>query len=172
MGVFDVRKHILNQGREEEQVVDAPAFSLTKVLASGAVIIAPLATLLTDFLADAELASVHYVALALGLLGFLAVTAAADVLARGIATGASKHADVAKRNAEAAAERAAAQEKVADAQFARLMRFETPLAARRIKVGPDAPIKLLALAQGRTPYYLAQEGDEVMWLGESEVKIA
>ena len=161
------QEHILNQGREEEQVVDAPAFSITKVLGLGAVIIAPLATYVTEQLSEVELESAHYVAIVLGLLGFLAVTAAADVLARGIATAASKSAEVAE-----------AQAKIVDARRARLMTFESPVAAhRRVAREPnkpnkrDVPIKLLALAGGQKPYLLAQEGDELNWLPEEDVTI-
>ena len=85
----------LNSGKEaqEKEVVDAPAFSLTKVLAAAAVIVPPLATLLVEQLEDVDLRAANYVALAIGVLGFLAITAAADVLARSLATAAEKNAE-------------------------------------------------------------------------------
>src|SRR4051812_47660970 len=88
---------LLNTGADaDKQVVEAPAFSLTKVLGAGAVIITPIATIIVDKVQkQTDFKAQHYVALALGLLGFLAITAAADVLARSIVTASKKNAEAA-----------------------------------------------------------------------------
>src|SRR5215203_4720308 len=88
---------LLNQGSDakENQVVEAPAFSLTKVLSSGAVILTPIAAAVVSSLDSVDFSASNYVALAVGLLGFLAITAAADVLARAVATSAEKNAQAA-----------------------------------------------------------------------------
>src|SRR5262245_323659 len=109
---------LLNKSSKDEQVVDAPAFSLTKVLASAAVIITPIATLLVEQLKNVDLTSGNYVALATAVLGFLAIASAADVLGRSYASGAARHAEamekVADKNVEVAHAGAESAEKVAD----------------------------------------------------------
>ena len=109
----------LNQGtNSEKQVVEAPAFSLTKVLGAGAVIITPLATVLVEQLKNKDnFKAGDYVVLAIGLLGFLAITAAADVLSRGFVTAAKKEAEAAKHGGVQAT-----------ASMAHLVPFETPIA--------------------------------------------
>jgi hypothetical protein len=131
---------LLNKGASgDAQVVDAPAFSLTKVLGSAATIIAPLSALLANWLTDANLNAGDYVALTLGLLAFLAITASADVLARAWATA-------------GAADKSASE--------AGLIPFKAPLAGRRIKDGEDAHIKVLAAANRREgPVFLVAEAD-------------
>jgi hypothetical protein len=138
---------------QKSQVVDAPAFSLTKVLASGSVIVAPLATLLVDKLSDLDLKPHHWVALIIGLLGFLAVTAAADVLARSLATAAAK-------NAEAAA-----------AGIAQFIRFQDPLAAHQGTGTTRSSVEVLAVAHAGQPYFLVKDGDSIKWEPQSGVTI-
>ena len=53
-----------------------------------ALIVAPIAAYLVDWLSDINLTEQHFVALAIGLFGFVAVAAAADVLARSVVTAA------------------------------------------------------------------------------------
>jgi hypothetical protein len=146
----------LNQGtNDEKQVVQAPAFSLTKVLAAGAVIITPLSTLLVEQLKKHDnFKAGHYVALALGLLAFLAITAAADVLSRGFVT-AAKDGGV-----------------QAAANMARLVPFETPITGLRELPGPDETVKVLAAASGDHPYLLIQgEDDKITWVRAKDVKV-
>jgi hypothetical protein len=153
----------LNQGEEAEQkqVVEAPAFSLTKVLASGAVIITPLATLLVDKLDKADFRPAHYVALALGLLGFLAIASAADVLARAIGTAAVKK-----------AEAATAGQAQAAANAARLVPFDTPVTALWSLPGPDQQVKVLAAASAGDPYLLVQgDDDKLTWVLAKDVRV-
>jgi hypothetical protein len=85
-----------------KQAVEAPAFSLTKVLGTAALIVAPVATVIVEALGTIELDAQHYVALAIGLFGFLAVAAAADVVARSVVTAAETNATAAEANRKAA----------------------------------------------------------------------
>jgi hypothetical protein len=59
---------LLNQSpaAQDAQVVQAPAFSLTKVLASAAIIITPIATIIVDQVKTVKLSAGNYVALANG----------------------------------------------------------------------------------------------------------
>jgi hypothetical protein len=147
---------ILNRSTSEaaNQVVTAPAFSLTKVLASAAIIIGPIATLVVDKLSKSvNLTGGSLVALALGLLGFLAITASADVLARAWATAAEKNAAG------------------AEAGRGRLVRFATPIDGHRIdgKTNPD--VVVIGFAQGNPPRFLVVEGTTAKWLRQSELTL-
>ena len=146
-------KFLLNQSSEakESEIVKPPAFSLTKVLSAGAVIVAPIATIVVDKL-DEGLTAQHYIALAIGILAFLAVASAADVLARAVATSAQT--------------KAAA----ATASMGQLLTFKKPLAAKRIvKSAEDVDVHLLAAAQADQAYYLVKEEDDISWLPASHV---
>lgn len=151
---------LLNQGiaAEEAEVVDAPAFSLTKVLASAAVVVTPIATALVAQLTKVTFTAETFVALAIGLLGFLAITASADVLARALATAAEK-------NAQAAV-----------AGLAQLITFEEPLDATRIQRGEgraaeDPPVEVLASAYAGEPYFLIKENSSLKWEPASGINI-
>jgi hypothetical protein len=154
---------LLNQGANgEKQVVEAPAFSLTKVLTSGAVIVTPTAALVLDGLeTHVNFRAHHYVALAIGLLGFLAIAGAADVLARALVTGAEKNAEAANATRLQAA-----------AGAAHLVPFDTPIASHHVLDGSDAPVKVLAAASGDSPYLLVQDKDgKITWVPAKEVKV-
>lgn len=138
---------------EAKDVVDAPAFSLTKVLGAGAVIVAPIAAFVVDNLKTVDLDGNHYVSLAIGLLGFLAITAAADVLARSIATAAEK-------NAQASA-----------ASVGQFMQFQKPLDGHRVAAGEDPSVTVLAAAYAGEPYFLVKEGDSISWRPQSSITI-
>jgi len=153
----------LNQGENsEKQVVEAPAFSLTKVLTAGAVIVTPIATIVVEQVEKHEnFRAHHYVALAIGLLGFLAIASAADVLARALVTGADKKAEAANATRLQAA-----------AGAAHLVPFDTPVPSHHDKVGRDAPVKVLAAASGDEPYLLIQDKDgKITWVLAKEVKV-
>jgi len=173
MGITDF---FTNEGKE--QVVEAPAFSLTKVLTSGAMIITPVAALLTKWLGDATPSEWNYVALTLGLLGFLAIAGAADVIARAIATAAESKAKAKTAAAESHAKAtesqakgAESQAKAAAASVAQLVTFTTPLDGRHVLEGTDKAVKVFAVAQGVEPYYLVQEDSKINWLTGSEVSV-
>ncbi len=147
------------ENAKTNQVVEAPAFNLTKVLGAGAIIITPIATLLVEALKKHDnFKAQHYVALAIGLLGFLAITAAADMLARSIAVAAKQNAEAAQRGLDTARVRAVAS-------MARLVPFDTPIAAHRVRAGADEPVKVLAAASADDPYLLVQGEDEkIAWV--------
>ena len=152
-------KFLLNQGGDgaEAMVVEAPAFSLTKVMTAGAVIVTPLATLVIEKLNDEGLRANQLVVIAVGLLGFLAITAAADVLARAIATAAEKNAVAAVTS------------------IAQFSPFKAPLPGTRVSADahtPDPAVDVLAAAQGDVAYFLVREGDKLSWWPASEIAIA
>jgi hypothetical protein len=72
-----------------DTAVSAPAFSITKVLATGAGILTPLAALLAARLGSMDFSAAEVVALTVALLGFLAIVATADVISRSLVTARS-----------------------------------------------------------------------------------
>jgi hypothetical protein len=152
-----------SEDAQEAQVVEAPAFSLTKVLAASAVVITPLATFIVDQLSKVNLSAGNYTTLVLGLLGFLAITASADVFSRAYATAAKEHATA-----------ATAAITTATAGVGHVVPFTKPLAAHRISnkegVG-DAAVEVLASAYADGPRFLVKEDSSVTWLRASEVTI-
>jgi hypothetical protein len=132
--------------------VEAPAFSITKVLATGAAVIAPIAAGISDWLKEGEgLENQHWVALALGLLGFLAVITAADVLARSVAAAADKKA------------------KAAEASRALLIRFDAPLSGELSDPKFDIPVEVVAAAGGDQPYFLVRQDKALTWVPAAEI---
>lgn len=142
---------------DPETPVATPAFSLTKVLGAGAVIITPLATILVNAINKNDFQPIHYVMLAIALLGFLAITSAADVLARGIASGAQSYADASG----------------ALADTSNMIKFDEPLEASYVKENAHkaTDITVLAALGGNAPHYLVQEGDVIKWMPVAEVKV-
>ena len=146
---------LLNKTTDEaelaKQAVEAPAFSLTKVLGTAALIVAPIAAYLVDRLSALNLNEQHFVALAIGLFGFLAVAAAADVVARSVVTAAEK-------NAEATV-----------AGLCRFIPFDDPVPARTRSSGTR--VEVLAVTHGREPYCLVQNGASINWRPKSDITI-
>lgn len=146
-------KFLLNQPEDQDelakQAVEAPAFSLTKVLSTAALIVTPIAAYLVDWLSDINLTEQHFVALAIGLFGFLAVAAAADVLARSIVTAAETKAD-------------------ARADF---IRFEEPIPAReRIDDrGGHRDVQVLGIRARPKPRYMVTNDDGITWKHPSKI---
>jgi hypothetical protein len=153
---------LLNQGDEAQakEVVEAPAFSLTKVLAAGAVVVAPIATLLVEQLQNVDLRAQHYVALAIGVLGFLAITAAADVLARSLAAAAQRNAEAAQNTAHAST-----------AGIGQFIQFQDPLAAHQGTGTARSSVEVLAVAHAGEPYFLVKKGDSINWRPGSDITI-
>lgn len=142
------------------QVVEAPAFSLTKVMGAAAVIVAPLATLLVNKITSVDLSAGNYVAIAAALLGFLAITSAADVLGRSIATGATAQATQ--------AENLAAE---ARTSLAKLIPFGTPIPGTHTETGVDTPVTVLAAARGDVAYLLVQQGGTLKWYPAAQINL-
>src|SRR5438067_564458 len=76
---------LLNRGNPDTAVA-APAYSITKVLATGASLVTPLVVLLASKLGSLDFSSAEIVVLTVAVLGFLAIVAAADVISRSSAT--------------------------------------------------------------------------------------
>lgn len=128
------------------------------MLASAAIVVTPIATALVAQLKDVSFTAGTFVALALGVLGFLAITASADVLARAVATSAEK----------------TAQASVAG--LAQLIPFEEPLNGTLIKSGAgraaqDAAVEVLASAYAGEPYFLTKENGTLKWEPASVISI-
>lgn len=147
-------KFLTNEGADAGTTgVVAPAFSLTKVLASAAIIIGPIATLIVNKVGDVDFSPGQIVALALGLLGFLAIVTAADVIARAIAAAAGKRA------------------KATQAGFARTIIFSQPLPSE-LKEPAGRAVIALAVAQGDEDLYLIREEEKLRWLPAAELDLA
>jgi hypothetical protein len=141
---------LLNTDSKKEQVVDAPAFSLTKVLTIGAPVDTGLVSLISDkqnwF--SGEMRPVHYTVLVVAVLGLIAIAGSADVIARGIATAATR-----------------APTKVVS--------FAEPIAASRFLEGADAQVKVVAYSMEEPPRYLCvnNDGTELRWETEASLAI-
>ncbi len=148
--LMGVRKLFLNRGVEDE-LVEAPAFSLTKVMAAIAPLVTAVVTLLAATLAEVEFTSAEITTLLVVLIAFLAVTGAADVLARAVAASARHAATSAARE--------------------RLIRFPTPLSASIAAGGADPPVSVIAAAAG--PEYLCvREDGTATWESADNVRFA
>jgi hypothetical protein len=93
MGIYSF---FANKGAEAEEgaVIEAPAFSITKVMAAVAPLLTAGTTWAVSTLGDTKFNSGQISAIIIALIGFLAVTGAADVLARAVATAAEKRSTV------------------------------------------------------------------------------
>ena len=139
--------------------VSTPAFSLTKVLSSGAIIIGPIATLLVDKVAKINFSAGQLVALAIGLLGFLAITASADVLGRSYAAAASSRSDAATAELQAS-----------QAAGSTFVPFPHPVEGRKIlATGEDPPVEIYGSAFGDQGYFLVRESGAFSWLPAATV---
>jgi hypothetical protein len=149
---------LLNKGTKAGET-DARAFSLTKVLSSGAIVVGPLATLLVDKISNIDFSPGQIVALAIGLLGFLAFTASADVLGRSYAAATKLSSDS-----------AATELRAAQAAHGQLVPFPSPVQGRMIAPGADPPVKILASAFGDQAYFLVRsEAGDLSWVPAPQV---
>jgi hypothetical protein len=117
---------------DKDVVVNAPAFSITKVMAVVAPVVTALASLASKWIGGYKFTSTEITVLIVSLLAFLAVTASADVLARGMATSAEKKA----------------------AGRARIVTFRPPLKAQLALPGPDEAVTVIAISDASPPEYL------------------
>jgi hypothetical protein len=138
---------LLNTSTDGSEPVGAPAFSLTKVLATAAVVLTPLTTVLVNFVSSADVTEWQIVVLIVAVLAFLAVTASADVLARA---------------------RAAAGTRTEWPQYSE---FAPALPATLVKDGRDARVEVVAARQhGSEAQFLVHEaGQRLRWVGQSEL---
>jgi hypothetical protein len=152
------------------------------VLAAGAIIIGPIAAGVLEALDDLQ--AHHWVVLAVGLLGFLAITASADVLGRSIAAAGKSRADAstaaarsradasiaaARSRADASTAAAKSRAEASVASIAGMTTFSEPLAGHRVTTGQDVAIEVLASATGG--YFLVKEDNSLKWLNQGDVRI-
>lgn len=143
---------LLNQseGSKKSADVEAPAFSLTKVLATVAAVVAPVVTVVVDKATNVNLTNWNWVALAIGVLGFLAITASADVLARSRATA------------------AAANLKAAQMLQGHFVQFPNELDAHY----DNHDAKVIGFANGSDQFYLVKKANgDVKWVKKGEVQV-
>ncbi|WP_328989303.1 hypothetical protein OG394_24030 [Kribbella sp. NBC_01245] len=154
MASFDPKKWLLNSDGAGDQVVKAPAFSLTKVLTIATPLLTIVVGLVGDYMKDKEInwAPSHIVSLALGVLALVAIISAADLIARGVATAATVTADGAAR------------------QPASLSTFATPLKASRISVNPNVDVKIAAISSEHPPRFLCvDKKGNATWESETDL---
>lgn len=153
-----LKSFFLNTDEDESSVVKAPAFSLTKVMIVVAPLLTTLVTFVTDKLPGADLNGTNLAAIVISLVGFLAITGAADVIARGVATSAQ-----AKADATVAAQTAKSG----------IVRFETPLSGRLALPGPDETVHVIAASDTEPPKYLCvREDSSLTWEDSSDVSLS
>jgi hypothetical protein len=160
--------------QDSGQVVEAPAFSSTKVLTSAAVIITPLVTILLNTMQgdNFSFTPAECVTLTLGVLAFVAVLGSADVLARAWATAAALRAKAIEGAEQAAAaelkERLAlevAQQKGWAIDKGQTLFLSVPVPVTVPKAGADAAGSMLAVKHdGKDFEYLVQvDGAAPTW---------
>jgi hypothetical protein len=143
-GTMQLIDFFLNKKEQEKQDVTAPAFSITKVLGAAAIIVAPIATLVVDATTKVDLSEDQFVTLALGLLAFVAVITAADVVARAYVTG----------------------------QKARQVAHMAPLQrALPAHMGRKTDVRVIATVDGDEPAYLVMQDETLKVVSASKVQI-
>jgi hypothetical protein len=155
----------LNKGESAVQatVVKSPAFSLTKVMAAVAPLVTLLTTAITSLVKDGNLKAFstgQVTTLIVALVGFLAITGAADVLARALATSAETSGEAVKTSASTAA----------NSRY-RMVQFGKPLSAK-LKMGPNGhqDVHVLAASDASPHEFLCLLEDEsVAWSPASDV---
>ena len=90
MGPVDFLLNRVDEPRPVAQVVEAPAFSLTKVMAIITPLLAGGTAVAARTLDDVDFNATHVIVLIVAVVAFLAVTMSADLLSRGIATASEK----------------------------------------------------------------------------------
>jgi hypothetical protein len=125
-------------------VVDAPAFSLTKVMAVLAPVITGLATVVINWIKKKDFTPDQLMVIIVALVAFLAITGAADVIARGIAASAKLTSD---------STTAAAQARL------RMTPLGTTVKAQLHQDGRDKDVTVVAISDGRPAEFLCYDAD-------------
>jgi hypothetical protein len=139
--------------------VEAPAFSITKVLTTASLVLTPLSAVLVNAFEgdDFNFQPWHIVTLTLGVLGFLAITASSDVLAR---------ARCARPDAGSAAERRDERD------TANLIPFTKPLPGALTDGGREPHVDVLAATGGSKAYFLVKrQNGSIDWLPVDKVEL-
>ncbi len=142
---------LLNRTDDEAtptEPVAAPAFSLTKVLSSAALVLTPLTAILVRYLADATFSTWQVVVLIVGVLGFLAVTASADVLVRA---------------------RAAVLARPTPVPYSEL---DPVLRATLVTVREDPTVEVFAIRPGDagSQFLVREEGQPMSWVAQADLR--
>jgi hypothetical protein len=137
---------------ENEGVVSAPAFSLTKVMAIVAPLITALVSTVLSRLDGVNWTTTEYVWMIVSLVAFLAVTSSTDVLARAIAASAKSRAAATTKAAETRAE-----------ARGRIIRFSDPLPAFLPPTeGNNVRVRVIAASNAQSPEFLCVHDDNTM----------
>ena len=154
---MNLRQFFMNSSPDTKQgqVVEAPAFSLTKVMAVAAPVITAVVTVALAGLRDIEFRSGQVVTLIVALIAFLALTGSSDVLARAIATAAEKRsAHLAKRGPKPGT-----------------AVLHKPLPAKLILTGQDEDVQVLAASTSDPATYLCLRADNTAeWLESKDLR--
>ncbi|MGH8894640.1 MAG: hypothetical protein ACRDWY_15255 [Actinomycetes bacterium] len=138
--------------REKAAIVEAPAFSITKVMAA----VAPLVTIVVAAVTAGiqrnkdTFDSGQIIMLIIALLAFLAITGAADVISRGIAAASDKQA----------------------AGRLRMVQFDTPLKAKRA-TGSEGheDVRVVAASDASPPEFLyLGEDEKLRWSPADQIR--
>ena len=142
---------LLNKGGSDDPVVDAPAFSLTKVLTVAAPVVTAAVALIADKLDDMAFRAVHVTALTVAVLGLVAIAGSADVIARSIAT-----------NAKTVANKPAT-----------VVRLATLIKAVRTMPGDDENVAVTAVSCEQPPRFLCLRADGTLtWEDEDDLRFS
>jgi hypothetical protein len=148
MADTNVLNLLLNRGAaKDEQVVAAPAFSLTKVLGLAATVLTPLAALLVKAFSKVNFNHADIVHLTLGVLGLLALTASADVIGRSIAT--------------------AAQTKTQAAGFGEIVAIDPPISGTLAAQGKDPEVDVIACRANGSQFLVSEAGQPLRWVPQA-----
>jgi hypothetical protein len=164
MAATNLLTFLLNRDKTDT-AVSAPAYSITKVLATGASVVTPLVALLAAKVGSVAFSSAEVVVLTVAVLGFLAVVAAADVISRSAAAGHAETAHAEAGHAEAGSR--TQQPAVAAAADGLLFEFLPVRKGILHQDGPDPDVQVIA---GRGQRLLvAEQGKRLAWVPQEQV---
>jgi hypothetical protein len=149
-----------NENKNKAAAVPTPAFSITKVVAIFAPLLTGLATAVAAAFEEITFTASQVTLLVVGLFAFLAITCAADVLARG-------RVESAKTSAEGAVAAARAAAQAGPAYPQEFIRFSSPLAASVGRNGHRAggikfeDVKIVAASGGK--FLCLRDADRLSW---------
>jgi hypothetical protein len=142
---------LLNKNDKEEQVVQAPAFSLTKVLAIAAPVVTIAVTVISDLVLNGGLkwSEGQVTALIIAVLGLITVTGAADLIARAMVTAAER-------------------------QPAAMVTFPKAIAAKLVvDEGPQhEDLEVMGFSCEEPARFLCMRDDKLTWLPAAQVDFA
>jgi len=140
----------------QDTIVQAPAYSITKVLTTAAAVLVPLGTVVVAGFTKLSFSSWQIVSLAIGLLLLLAILASADVLGRSYAAAAKQKAQAAPSAGDASAKGQSAQTLAAIGQ---ILLFKEPVVGQQHNATSSAVVYVVGLCPGDTPCYLVHRLD-------------